>query len=124
MNNLNPHYLTRKPLLAAAALALSAYLGGLLPAGAQSTGATNSLDPEFVKKLLQRVDDLESQVKSLKSAVPAAPAQPETPVIREIYPKIQFNLLGDVDYHVSSVRKDKNTFAQGDVDPIVTAKLT
>ena len=95
------------------------------------TPTTNALDPEAVQKLMQRlddleqkakrVDDLEAQVKSLKSGAPAAP---EEPVIRESWPKVTFNLLGDVDYHVSGDKSDKNTFAQGDIDPVVTAKLS
>src|ERR1041385_5437768 len=122
----------RRTLIATAPLVMAAIVG--INAVAQTTHSATNLDPEFVNKLLKRVEDLEqkakrvdeleSELKNLKSTPTAAPAEVEIPVVRDIYPKIQFNLLGDVDYHVSSDRKDKNTFAQGDIDPVVTAKLS
>lgn len=114
-------------------LGLAASLSVPLITSAQSNGS-NELSPEFVTKLLQRmdqleqkakrVDELEAEVKSLHAGTPAVAAEPEAPVIRETWPKINFNLLGDVTYHVSSDKNDKNTFGEGDIDPIVTAKLS
>lgn len=113
-------------------LGLAALVGLPVAASAQAPG-TNTVDPEVVKKLLQRVndleqkarrvDELESQIKNLKAGTPAAP-EPDATVLREVWPKISFNFLGDVTYHVSSEHGDHNTFALGDLDPVITAKLS
>ena len=44
--------------------------------------------------------------------------------MREVWPKIDFEVQGDVDFHVSSDKSDKNTFFLGDLDPLITAKLS
>ena len=70
----------------------------------------------------RRVDELEAEVKTLKSGEPAVPS--DMPSLREVWPKIQLNVQGDVDYHVSSDKSDKNTFFLGDLDPLIVAKLS
>ena len=93
---------------------------------------TNSPDPAAMSKLLQRMDELEqkakrvdaleAEVNSLKSG--AAATTVETPVVRDAFPKIDFQVQGDVDFHVSNAKGDKNTFFLGDLDPLITAKLS
>jgi len=105
-----------------------------LTAGAQSYTGTNNLDPALVNQLLQRmdqleqkakrVDELEAEVKSLKSGAAAPAPAPDAPIIREIWPKVQFTVQGDVDFHVNNGSDVHNSFFLGDFDPIVTAKLS
>ena len=112
---------------------LAVCLASSLNAGAQTTAGTNTIDPALVNQLLQRIDQLEqkakqvdtleAEVKSLKVGAPAAPAA-EAPVIRDVWPKIDFQVQGDVDYHASNEKGDKNTFFLGDLDPLITAKLS
>lgn len=100
---------------------------------AQAAAGANNVDPEIVTKLLQRVEDLErkasrvdeleAQLNSLKAKGTSA-SEPEPTVVRETYPKIQFNVLGDVDFHVSNKHDDKNTFILGDFDPVINAKIS
>ena len=102
-----------------------------LPLLAQS--AATPVDQATLQKLLDRIDQLEQKAKrvdvleaelsSLKSGAVAAEPPPAA-VMRDTFPKVQFNLLGDVTYHLSSDHSDKNTFGEGDIDPIVTAKFS
>jgi hypothetical protein len=92
----------------------------------------SSQDPAVITNLLQRldqleqkakrVDELEAEVKSLKSG--SAVAEPAAPTIREVWPKVDFQVQGDVDFHVSGDKSDKNTFFLGDFDPLITARLS
>ena len=115
--------------------ALSVCLASSLTAGAQSTPGTNTVDPEFVSKILQRmevleqkakrVDELEAEVKSLQSG--AAVAEPAAPTIRDVWPKVDFQVQGDVDYYYgkgANVQNTHNTFFLGDFDPLITARLS
>ena len=118
-------------------LALPALLlGGLmLPAAASAQNAAPvAVDPAVLQKLMQRIDELEAQVKSLKNAPAPAPVPAPAPLpvaaapvpvsVKETFPKVQFNVLGDITYHVSNGKGESHTFALGDVDPIVTAQLS
>jgi len=55
--------------------------------------------------------------------VAAAPV-PTVTDVRDRYPQIEFHLLGDITYNRSNETGAHNTFALGDLDPVVTAKLT
>lgn len=114
--------------------ALAAGLASALNAGAQSIpGSTNTLDPAALTQLLQRIDQLEqkakrvdaleAEVKSLKAGAGSVAAEPEVST-REVWPKIDFQVQGDVDFHVSGNKSDKNTFFLGDFTPLITAKLS
>jgi len=116
-------------------IAMLALATGFTPAvnvGAQAAAGTNYMDPAAMSQLLQRmdqleqkakrVDALEAEVSNLKSGA-AAPAV-ETATVRDAFPKIDFHVLGDFTYHVSDNKSDKNTFGEGDIDPVITAKLS
>ena len=130
---LKPHNNLTK-LGAVSSLGLAALLGNPARIHGQSTSNPNGVDPALVTKLLQRVEDLErkasrvdaleAQLNALKSNGAPASSEPEPNVVRETYPKIQFNVLGDVDFHVSNQHNDKNTFILGDFDPVINAKLS
>ncbi|HEX7655098.1 MAG TPA: hypothetical protein VF607_16435, partial [Verrucomicrobiae bacterium] len=93
--------------------------------------ANTNLSPEMVSQLLQRmdqleqkakrVDDLEAQVQRLKDSAAGAP---EMPAMAEKWPKVEFSVQGDVNFHVSNEKGDKNTFAIGDIDPLIKANLS
>lgn len=101
----------------------------LWPRGVSAqTSRPVTVDSAVLEKLMQRIDDLESQVKTLKGS-PAAPVTatapaPEAVTVRDTYPRVQFNILGDITYHVSNGKGDSHTFGLGDVAPLVTAQLS
>ena len=105
-----------------------------LASNAQPTNGAENLDPALVNRLLQRidqleqkakrVDELESEIKSLQSSVPAVTPAPPLPVIHDKWPQVDFNLFGDVDFHASSDKSDKNSFILGNFDPVIVAKLS
>jgi hypothetical protein len=107
-----------------------------LNVSAQTAPGTNNLDPALVNQLLQRIDQLEqkakqvdtleAEVKSLKAGTPAAP-EPEAPIIRDVWPKIDLQVQGDVDFYYgkgANTANTHNTFFLGDLDPLITAKLS
>ncbi len=101
-------------------------------AGDLAGSGTNQLSPDAINQLVQRVndlekkaarvDELESEVQRLKDNGGAGSA--DAPVLKEVWPKVQFNVQGDVDYHVSDLKGDKNTFFLGDFDPLLVANLS
>ena len=112
--------------------ALTAVTVSCLGASAQPVAQTNTLDPQFVRQLMdrvgvleekaKRVDALEAEVKTLKSGETSVPS--DMPAMVETWPKIDLTVQGDVDYHVSSSKSDKNTFFLGDLDPLIVARLS
>lgn len=120
---------------------------GCGPAFAQQPATP--VDPETVKALLQRVQDLESQVSVLKSQLqslvdgkpqpagasvtPAAvnASAPETsdPMAahssKEAYgPRVQIRGYGDVSGHADNLKGDTNAFALGQLNLFMTSRLT
>jgi len=97
------------------------------------TAATNApvadRRDELIRELLQRVDSLETEVKTLKSgaapnAVPLeTPASGEDTGRRQRFPDLKFHGFGDVQYHYSDVPGDNNSFALGTLDLFVTSRL-
>lgn len=96
-------------------------------ARAQATEPTTQQLLKRIEELeakASKVDALEAEVQTLKSArdnaVPAA-----APVVQaERYPRVQFNLLGDFTYHVSNGAGEFHSFGVGDLDPVVNAQLS
>jgi len=108
-------------------------------APAQTNFVTSgNLDPDTLKKLLQRVDSQEAEIQALKSqlghenapATEPAPTMPPPPV----YPNLQFHGFGDIDYAADN-RKGamldgvtesgvKNSFFLGEYDLFVTSQLS
>ena len=107
---------------------------------AQPAGQTVTIDAATLQQLLQRVDALEREVKDLRATrtpsgasapAVAAPASPVPVAVtaapvdtREHYPQLEFHLLGDITLATSTEHGSKSTFALGDLDPVVTAKLS
>jgi len=103
--------------------------------GQQSAGAAASQD-EMNKQLLQRVEELENQVKQLQGkqagpAVMAAPMpvpepspvpEPEMPTVNEVAPRLKLNVFGDVGAAILSHLPD--TFEFGSLDLFMTARLS
>lgn len=102
---------------------------------AQTNAAPQTIDPELVKTLIDRVDKQESEIQSLKGqlaashAIDTAPDMPAAPK----YPSLQFHGFADIDYAADS-RKGlmnygvtetgaKNSFFLGEYDLFVTSQL-
>ncbi len=117
-------------------LVLSLFLA--IPAvmqGQQTAGAATSQD-ELNKQLLQRIEELENQVKQLqgKPAAPAATAapmpvpapppepEPEMPTVNEVAPRLKLVVFGDVGAAILSHVPD--TFEFGSLDLFMTARLS
>jgi opacity protein-like surface antigen len=115
------------------AVILSICTASPLALNAQTAVGTNTPDPAAINQLLQRmdqleqkakrVDELETEVKNLQSAANTAAAV-KAPIIREVWPKVQFNVQGDIDFHAGNDSDVNNTFLLGDLDPLITAKLS
>jgi hypothetical protein len=100
----------------------------------QQTPSSPPNQDELNKQLLQRIEELEDQVKQLRAqpvpasapAPPPAPEPPpaaiEAPAVNEVAPRLHLNVFGDVGYqwynHVP------NTFEFGSLDLFMTARLS
>ncbi len=114
---------------------LSCCLMVAAPARAQQASVSPTQD-EVNKQLLQRLQELESEVKQLKaqSAVaepapvavsapaPEAPAAIEAPVVNEVAPRLHLNIFGDVGAQVFD--HIPSTFEFGSLDLFMTARLS
>lgn len=103
--------------------------------GQESAGHPLSQD-ELNRQLLQRIQELEDQVKRLQGkpaefAVTAAPVpvpapspvpEPEMPTVNEVAPRLKFNVFGDVGASVAS--HVPSTFEFGSLDLFMTARLS
>jgi hypothetical protein len=101
----------------------------------QSSGAAPSQD-DMNKQLLQRIEELENQVKQLEgkqasAPVTAAPAptpapspvpEPEMPSVNEVAPRLKLIIFGDVGASVLS--HVPSTFEFGSLDLFMTARLS
>jgi len=105
------------------------------PAPAQQASSSPTSQDEVDRQLLQRVQELEDQVKQLKekeSAVAAAPAAApapapapeaiEAPPVNEVAPRLKLNVFGDVGYELYN--HIPNTFEFGSLDLFMTARLS
>lgn len=102
----------------------------VLPALATALAAplsvvAQTVDAEYVQKLLKRVEQLENEVKQLKGNVASVSAAtgaalPE----KELFPKINFHGFGNIDYHLNNRVGEKNSFVLGQVDLFVTSRLS
>ena len=122
---------TALPLLLTALACASA------PAQTNVTSSSN-VEPDTLKKLLQRVDNQEAEIQALKSqlshenapAAEPAPAMPPPPA----YPNLQFHGFGDIDYAADNRKGTmlngvtetgvKNSFFLGEYDLFVTSQLS
>lgn len=107
--------------------------------GQQASSAPTNQD-EVNKHLLQRLEELEAEVKQLKAqaATTSAPApvtaaplpvpapspvpEPEMPTVNEVAPRLKLNVFGDVGYEVYN--HVPNTFEFGSLDMFMTARLS
>jgi hypothetical protein len=128
------------------AMALQLLLLLAVPAAveAQEQGAA---EREAVKQLLKRVEQLEARIKELESkqtpAVsqaaseekPAESSREETPQISDPHsashektrfgsPMLQLRGFADVNYRVSNLKGETNTFAMGQLDLFITSRLS
>lgn len=103
-----------------------------VPAQTQQAHDLGTSQDEINKQLLQRLQDLEKEVKQLKAqaaAPPVAPAAaPEPPravealPVNEIAPRLKLNVFGDVGAQLYNHTPD--TFLFGSLDLFMTARLS
>ena len=87
--------------------------------------AAQTVDAEYVQKLLKRVEQLESEVKQLKgSASSAAATVGLLEATKDAFPKVSFHGFGDIDYHINDRAGEKNKFVLGQLDFFVISKLS
>jgi len=117
-----------------------------IPAGAQQTSSPAATQDEINRQLLQRLQEVEEEVKQLKAqlaatsaaaplpaavavpapaaapAVVAAPAAAEAEVVNEVAPRLKLEIFGDV--AAQSVSHDPDTFLFGSLDLFATSRLS
>jgi hypothetical protein len=120
---------------------LTFFVFGLCLAGsalAQQSSNPPANQDEVNKQLLQRLQELENEVKQLKAQAAAASApvtavplpapapspvpEPEIPTVNEVSPRLKFNVFGDVGAQVFDHIPD--TFEFGSLDLFMTARLS
>ena len=120
--------LTAPVIRAFPVLSLLLYLGCALPAVAQQAPSQEEIN----KQLLQRINELEAQVKQLKDTPPQAapaPAPPPPPAVEaprqnEVAERLKFRVFGDVGYEVNDHKPSTNTFEIGSLDLFMTSHLS
>jgi hypothetical protein len=111
------------------ATALVFCLAAAIPACAQEPAANQA---DINQKLLQRLQELEREVQSLRAQTqaPAVTSVPEPmPVsepaaVNEVAPRLKLNYLGDMGYHVGHYYGPTNSFEIGRFDMFATARLS
>jgi hypothetical protein len=131
MRNVFPVCFRRRPLC----IAVAWVVGWAISAYAQQGASLPSQD-EVNRHLLQRIEELEEQVKQLQekqaaAPVTAAPAptpapspvpEPEPPTVNEVAPRLKLIVFGDVG--ATALSHVPSTFEFGSLDLFMTARLS
>ncbi len=95
---------------------------------AQETPRSATSQEDLNKQLLQRIQDLESEVKQLKqkpdAPAPEPPPVVEAPHLNEVAERMKFRVFGDMGYRASDEKGDTNTFQIGSLDLFMTSRLS
>lgn len=89
------------------------------PTTAPTAGAASTKSPDEAVNL--RLDKQEEEIKQTKADIAAAAAR-ET-AASETYPTLSFHGFGDIDYHTSNQKEDKNATTLGEFDLFLTSQL-
>ena len=107
---------------------LAFYLATSIPASAQQDSVPTATQDSINKKLLDRIDALESEVKQLKQQPPAPPPEPlpAVEVSRQnvVSDRLKLRIFGDVGYSATDNKAVTNTFSIGSLDLFMTARLS
>jgi hypothetical protein len=109
----------------------------------QDPGSAASDDHALIQQLMQRVKELEQEVRELKAArpgttaaapqltPPAQPPQPAQDMMHDMHDVgmpgtqgMQFRGFSDIRYHASDGRQNPSTFALGQFNLFITSKLS
>ena len=121
--------ITMKRMLSSIALGLC--LAVTVPAQAQQAPNPPTSQDEVNRQLLQRLQELEDEVKQLKAQAAAAPTpapEPdpppavEAPAVHEVSPRLHLTVFGDVGAQLYNHTPD--TFLFGSLDLFMTARLS
>jgi len=111
-------------------LALAFCLAIVIPSRAQQSPAPPVNQDEVNKQLMQRLQELEAEVKQLKAQPAVVTATPppepppavEAPEVNEVAPRLKFNVFGDVGWQIYN--GSDSTFFFGSFDMFMTARLS
>jgi hypothetical protein len=137
MKNLSPTGIKR--VFAVAVLGIC--LPILEPAHAQQSPNPVTNQDQVNQQLLQRLQQLEDEVKQLKAQAAAAPPMaaapapapaptppPETvvemPTVNEVAPRLKLNFFGDTGFQIGHYFEPNSTFELGEFDMFATARLS
>ena len=126
--------LTASAFRVSRAIGLAICLTTALSVRAQQTADAAAAADDTNKKLMERIDQLETKVKQLedKQATPAAAPAPvlahepapavEMPAVNEVAPRLKMIVFGDVGYQIYN--GSDSTFFFGSFDMFMTARLS
>jgi hypothetical protein len=112
----------------ACALALCLILA--IPALSQEAANSTASQDSINKQLLERIGQLENEVKQLRDKQAAPMPAPEPPPVVETRPvhvvadRLRFNVFGDVGYKATGRKGVPNTFEVGSLDLFMTSRLS
>jgi hypothetical protein len=101
-----------------------------LPAVAQQASSSPATQDDINRQLVDRIQDLEKQVQTLKAQPPAAVPAPvpepvpvaEAPTVNEVAPRLKMNIFGDVG--LQGYNGSDTSFFFGSFDLFMTARLS
>jgi len=119
------------------ACSLAFFLALVLSASAQQTPPPPADQGEINRQLLERIQELEKEVQTLKGQPPAppvaapapapAPEPPpvvETPTVNEVAPRLKLNFFGDAGFQIGHFFVPNSSFELDEFDMFATARLT
>jgi len=111
------------------ATGLAFCLAAVIPAYAQQTAGSTASQGEINKQLLDRINELESEVKQLKEQPAPAPTPEPVSVVEvrhqnEVAQRLKLNFFGDTGYQIGHFYGPTNTFEFGEFDMFATAHLS
>ena len=124
-----------RPMRSLTTILILSFLG-MLHVGAQESPSTPDAT---LRRLLERVESLEAEVRHLRSerAAERAPAGKEVTSLGEsaaeamnevpergTFPQLKLRGFGDVEYHWADRGKDRNAFRLGQLDIFITSQLS
>src|SRR6266436_8135630 len=107
---------------------LAVCLATSIPVSAQQDSSPTPSQDSVNKKLMDRIDTLENEVKQLKqqpvAAAPEPPPVVEAPRQNVVSDRLKLRIFGDVGYAATDNKAVTNTFELGSLDLFMTARLS
>ena len=122
----SPYMKALSILVVAMCVAMS--VASALPAVAQQASSSPATQDDINRQLVDRIQELEKQVQTLKAQPPAAAPAPEpapvveAPAVNEVAPRLKMNIFGDVG--LQGYNGSDTSFFFGSFDLFMTARLS